>query len=1352
MGLDLTNQYVSSSFKNLLQISGSDQVTDGTGSLITELDITASHAVTASYAENAEAWDGQFSGSAGITGSLTVDGDSLFGSTPIVIQGASGIEPGYIRNATYKGLSGDPRMTIAGPNVDFNLTGSATAEFEVLINGGSRFKMRDTGANMNVPLFINAGATGSLFGTSSYATTASYAENANVDSGSWDGQYSGSAGITGSLTIPIDINGDFFQQGIFLTSSIAQAWLNDRSLTIDGVNATLVLRGDQAASIILDSDTDSYIQKQGGGNFYFDNNAGDTILEGSGSVIVNQPLEANGGITGSLRGNADTATTASHAIYAETTGTAINSTYAQNTITTGKSLEGSPILKGTPLYFTGSGTNGNLVGVYLADAGNPDRMPAGGVAGEDIDPGEEGLVLLDGYIGGVDTSAFAAGDEVFVGVGGGYTNVAPTGSTNLIQHLGNVEKSHQNNGSGVIQMMGEPRGLPNIAEGNIWVGDANDVPQPIATSSLTVALADNLTPGAKTHDGVITQTVPMPALFGETDFYTVTGANAGVYHVGLQDYTGFGVKFAHQGYMSEQFDSLGFNYGTAIGNSLTGVGFFMITSGSGEQVGLLTEQVEGQNKTTTDLSGHALTLRGLDTANITAPFVNITGDTTSTGTLTLQQVTGSGAPLTVESAYFTGSKMVWDFFNSDVIDQGSVSFLTENTRYNSTGNMYFDTNLGGENKVLDFTSHIVNFNGSGSGDGTGYININANNNVFITAPFTTVNGNSTVEGGTLTVNNQSDNPAYLARFGGKDTGGNFEYILDIANDGGGAFGIANATVNGTLQVNQSGNFREGAVINGDPIAEPGVGLIVSDGQGPPRLEIPNLTLAGIVGHNVGLYGKVKVLDSVGPPGGAPASLEVKGDTQITGSLGVAGQDIRFDSNKFTVSDQTGLDFVSEANVTFESKANDIQFLGDSDFSGSVEINGQTTIVGNGTRQGYETQQFAGGAVDTQYKFLEVTGASIDGDPYNNYQSGFQNYPSFGNQYKDGMYTEIFDSFGYNYGIEQTMTGQRWDITLAPSGSGWAASGNLSMRDNQFTGKSLFTMYASEVQIGGFRGETITIGNHNQVAGRNTETLTTRANQHSTLVYGTTGAYTLAYENPTGGDPASFIVGQDSNASGSSSAFLNATNIQLNTLNTPGDNYVRIGSQDYTQEITLEASGSIGLQSANSNVSIEGQAIQITSDVVTTFQGSPLNINSTYVGINNAGINQTNSGVSNNFKGDTTFEGEVVFEGGGSFGQVNIGVGDIVAGTGSIDLSLAQQHWVNQIPGETHIEVTNGGAGRKTDVLLFQSSTGSLWTFDPNINWIGGSAPSIPVGNFRQDLIRINSYYGGDVRAEYIGTY
>ena len=204
--------------------------------------------------------------------------------------------------------------------------------------------------------------------------------------------------------------------------------------------------------------------------------------------------------------NVATSLTASGLIYPITDGTtnqsivtdgagnlSFGNPYSDNTIVYGKNLSGVTIEKGTPLYFTGSGTVGNIVGVFPADAGNPARMPAGGVAGEQLLDEAEGVVFLDGFINGVDTSAFNSGDIVYVGVGGGYTNQKPTGSTggipNKIQELGYVEKVDNINGSGVIQGPGIFNDIPNINPGYAWVGDADYVAQAVSTASLLVATA-----------------------------------------------------------------------------------------------------------------------------------------------------------------------------------------------------------------------------------------------------------------------------------------------------------------------------------------------------------------------------------------------------------------------------------------------------------------------------------------------------------------------------------------------------------------------------------------------------------------------------------------------------------------------------------------------------------------------------------------------------------------------------------------------------------------------------------------------------------------------------------------------
>jgi hypothetical protein len=190
-----------------------------------------------------------------------------------------------------------------------------------------------------------------------------------------------------------------------------------------------------------------------------------------------------------------TSLTASGLIYPSTDGTTgqvvttdgagnLSFSNVENTTISIKNVSGVTIQKGTPCYITGSGTSGNLAGVWPADASNPLRMPAGVIAGETLTAGAEGIGLINGFIANVATSVFNAGDSIYVAAGGGYTNVRPTGSSILVQKLGNVEKSHPTNGSGVINGPGYYNDLPNVQSGYTWVGNSNGVAVAIATSSI----------------------------------------------------------------------------------------------------------------------------------------------------------------------------------------------------------------------------------------------------------------------------------------------------------------------------------------------------------------------------------------------------------------------------------------------------------------------------------------------------------------------------------------------------------------------------------------------------------------------------------------------------------------------------------------------------------------------------------------------------------------------------------------------------------------------------------------------------------------------------------------------------
>ena len=133
---------------------------------------------------------------------------------------------------------------------------------------------------------------------------------------------------------------------------------------------------------------------------------------------------------------------------------------------------GSTILKGTPVYQTG--TSGNAMTIASADASSSATMPAVGVLEQDLVSGATGFVIHMGKISGVDTSAFNEGDIIYVAVGGGYTNTPPVGESNLLQNLGRVTKVHASNGAGVIMGAGRTNAVSNLNDGNIFIGDSSN--------------------------------------------------------------------------------------------------------------------------------------------------------------------------------------------------------------------------------------------------------------------------------------------------------------------------------------------------------------------------------------------------------------------------------------------------------------------------------------------------------------------------------------------------------------------------------------------------------------------------------------------------------------------------------------------------------------------------------------------------------------------------------------------------------------------------------------------------------------------------------------------------------------
>jgi hypothetical protein len=149
------------------------------------------------------------------------------------------------------------------------------------------------------------------------------------------------------------------------------------------------------------------------------------------------------------------------------------------------------IFQGDPLYITGE--VGGVTTVGRAQSGNIDKMPCVGIARTEITINTEGDMYVIGVLSGLPMNTLLPGasenDVVYVAPTGGLTLIKPTG-TNLIQNIGIVSKP---TGSGSIQVtaIGRSNDLPNVPQGNIWLGDSNSVPIALPIGGAGTVLTSN---------------------------------------------------------------------------------------------------------------------------------------------------------------------------------------------------------------------------------------------------------------------------------------------------------------------------------------------------------------------------------------------------------------------------------------------------------------------------------------------------------------------------------------------------------------------------------------------------------------------------------------------------------------------------------------------------------------------------------------------------------------------------------------------------------------------------------------------------------------------------------------------
>jgi hypothetical protein len=201
-----------------------------------------------------------------------------------------------------------------------------------------------------------------------------------------------------------------------------------------------------------------------------------------------------------------------------------------------KNTSGSVIPKGTPVYITGSVGATNVIEVSPADAGNSVKMPAVGLTTEQLAINGTGHITYIGNVQGLNTNSYTIGQTLYVAVGGGLTNVKPTGASELIQNIGKVARVNTNNGQVIVTGPGRSNDVPNTISitGGLTVGGNLVVNGTTTTINSTVTTIDDpiITLGGDT----------VPTIDDNKDrgieFKWHNGTSAKVGFFGLDDSTG----------------------------------------------------------------------------------------------------------------------------------------------------------------------------------------------------------------------------------------------------------------------------------------------------------------------------------------------------------------------------------------------------------------------------------------------------------------------------------------------------------------------------------------------------------------------------------------------------------------------------------------------------------------------------------------------------------------------------------------------------------------------------------------------------------------------------------------------
>ena len=134
---------------------------------------------------------------------------------------------------------------------------------------------------------------------------------------------------------------------------------------------------------------------------------------------------------------------------------------------------GENITKGQAVYI--SGVSGEVPVVSLADADDTAKMPAFGLAEATVSTNAEVEITSFGTLKGLDTSSYSLGDILYVHTTAGALTNNPSGlEATKLQNIGIVQRVHASSGSIKVGGAGRTNAVPNLDDGDIFIGDSNN--------------------------------------------------------------------------------------------------------------------------------------------------------------------------------------------------------------------------------------------------------------------------------------------------------------------------------------------------------------------------------------------------------------------------------------------------------------------------------------------------------------------------------------------------------------------------------------------------------------------------------------------------------------------------------------------------------------------------------------------------------------------------------------------------------------------------------------------------------------------------------------------------------------